>query len=291
MSLTAGSCPVVRHLHPPACEAPRLFVAGRGSRGAAPSRGAHPHAAGGLVVAFVAALLSARLLACLALLARCPRALQASLGSGADPPVFPHSLCFRLCRRHSSNPSSPPAASSLWPCWCRRGRQSQGEPSCALLVVRTCPAAGAAAGAAAGLSCLCSPSCVCMPCFVRGLHSPAAGAAAAAAAGLTLWLGMPGCFARRPATPDAPRICPSLLPLSRLLTLRIKCQYRCCRDAEEQTGSLPGTLFAQDYQWVREYNTSIRVDDKGERGCAAVFVWLLRSFEVLGLLWPASVQL
>lgn len=44
------------------------------------------------------------------------------------------------------------------------------------------------------MSCLCSPSCVCMPCFVRGLHSPAAGAAAAAAAGLTLWLGMPGCL-------------------------------------------------------------------------------------------------
>jgi len=37
-----------------------------------------------------------------------------------------------------------------------------------------------------------------------------------------------------------------------------------CRDAEEGSGNFPGTLFAQDYQWVREYNTSIRVDDKGE---------------------------
>ncbi|KAI7839176.1 hypothetical protein COHA_007066 [Chlorella ohadii] len=34
-------------------------------------------------------------------------------------------------------------------------------------------------------------------------------------------------------------------------------------DAEEGSGNFPGTLFAQDYQWVREYNTSIRVDDKG----------------------------
>ena len=37
-----------------------------------------------------------------------------------------------------------------------------------------------------------------------------------------------------------------------------------CSDADPESGNYPGTVFAQDYQWVREYNTSIRVDDKGE---------------------------
>ncbi|PRW33241.1 RNA polymerase II-associated factor 1-like protein [Chlorella sorokiniana] len=34
-------------------------------------------------------------------------------------------------------------------------------------------------------------------------------------------------------------------------------------DVAADSGNYPGGLFAQDYQWVREYNTSIRVDDKG----------------------------
>ncbi len=33
--------------------------------------------------------------------------------------------CF--CRPPSSSRSAPPAASSLWRCWCRRGRRSRGE--------------------------------------------------------------------------------------------------------------------------------------------------------------------
>ena len=91
--------------------------------------------------------------------------VQARLSSVTDPPVFPHSLCFRLCRRPSSSRSSPPAASSLWRCWCRRGRQSRGElrhrvfTNRAFSVVCTSPAAGAAA---ARVSCRFRPHVLCL---------------------------------------------------------------------------------------------------------------------------------